>query len=363
MKNVLTFLVLFMSLSVLAFAKDFYEVDGKKLKLEKIFEGEEVIWGMDFLSKDELLFSERSGKLKLLNLTTKKVTDLAGVPKVFAKDQGGLLDVAVDTDKTIYFSYSEPTENGATTSLFKGKLNPDKTKIEGTRIFQAKAFEKGGAHFGSRIVLDPAGYLFLSVGERNKRDQAQKLDNHQGKILRLTKEGKPAAGNPFLDNKNALPEIWSYGHRNPQGLAMDKDGQLYNAEFGPRGGDEINLVSKGLNYGWPEITYGREYWGPKIGSTKKEGMEQPFTYWVPSINPSGMTIYQSDVIAPFKGNMLLACLDNHIRRLVFSDKKIIKEEKLIDDLSERFRHIKTGPDGFVYISTDSGKIFRLQPAK
>lgn len=353
---------LFFSLSPLA-AKEFYEVDGIKLKLEKVFEGEDVIWGMDFISKDELLFSERSGKLKLINLKTNKISEISGVPKVYAEDQGGLLDVVVDTDKTIYLSFAEPVDsNKATTSLFKGKLSADKTKIEGSRFFQAKAVEKGGIHFGSRIVIDDEGTLFVTVGERNKRDQAQKLDTHQGKVLRITKEGKPVTGNPFISHKNALPEIWSYGHRNPQGLAMDSTGKIFDAEFGPRGGDEVNLIRKGLNYGWPVITYGREYYGPKIGTTKKEGMEQPLIHWVPSINPSGMTIYKSDVIAPLKDNFLLACLDNHIRRIVVNGQTVSKEEKLIDDLGERFRHIKTAPEGAIYLSTDSGKIYRLSLA-
>ena len=335
-----------------AFARDSYEINGQKYKMEKIFEGEEVIWGMDFISKNELVFTERSGKFKLLNLATKKVSEITGVPKVYAEDQGGLLDVFYDAKMgTLYLTYSDPDASNPTTSLFRGKLSADKKSIQGSRIFQAHAFEKGGIHFGSRVVIDDKGFLFMSVGERNKRDQAQLLTNHQGKILRLDRDGKVPPGNPFIGNKDALPEIWSYGHRNPQGLTISPSGQLLNAEFGPRGGDEINLVEKGANYGWPVITYGREYYGPKIGTTAKEGLKQPLMHWVPSINPSGISFY--------KGDLYLACLDNHIRRIVLKGTSKVSEEKIIDDLGERFRQVKAGPDEALYLSTDSGKIYKL----
>lgn len=335
-----------------AFARDSYEINGQKYNLEKIFDGGDVVWGMDFISKNELIFTERSGKLKLLDLTTKKISEIGGVPKVYAEEQGGLLDVFYD-DKmgNLYLTYSDPDAPNPTTSLFRGKLSADKKSLQGSRLFQANAFEKGGIHFGSRVVIDNKGFLFMSVGERNKRDQAQLLTNHQGKILRLDRDGKVPAGNPFIGHKDALPEIWSYGHRNPQGLTLSPQGHLLNAEFGPRGGDEINLVEKGANYGWPVITYGREYYGPKIGTTAKEGMKQPLMYWVPSINPSG--------ISYFKGDLYLACLDNHIRRIVMKGTTKVSEEKIIDDLGERFRQVKAGLDGNLYLSTDSGKILRL----
>jgi glucose/arabinose dehydrogenase len=351
------------SLSLLAsisFAKDQYDIDGMKVRLEKVFQGEDVIWGMDFVSDHEMIFSERKGKLKLLDLKTNKVQELGGVPKVFAEDQGGLLDVFFDRkDQTLYLTYSDPSAPKPATSLFKAKLSADKKSIKGSRIFQAKVIEvDDGMHFGSRVLVDSKGFIFMSLGERNKRDFAQRLDNDQGKIIRLTNEGKAPADNPFIGKKDALPEIWSYGHRNPQGLALNSKGELYNAEFGPRGGDEVNLIKKGANYGWPVITFGREYYGPKIGSTSKEGMEQPVFYWVPSINPSGMTFYNEKALPAFKDHLILALLSGHILRINLDTKK---ETKILEDLDERVRQVKVGPDEFLYLSTDSGKLLRIRP--
>lgn len=362
MKNLMTSFILFLFCVLnLTFAKD-YSVDGVKFKVEKLFDGDDVIWGFDFLNADEIIFSERGGKLKYYNLKTTKYFEISGAPKVAAIDQGGLLDVFYDQkDKYLYLTYSDPDAPNPTTSLFRGRLSADKTQIKGERLFQAKAFDKRGVHFGSRVLVDRDGFIFMSIGERNKRDMAQKLDNHQGKILRLTKEGKAPQDNPFVNTKNALPEIWTYGHRNPQGLAFNKEGVLYNAEMGPRGGDEVNLIEKGANYGWPEITYGREYYGPKIGTTAKEGMKQPVLYWVPSINPSGMTFYTGKAFKEFDGHLFMATLSGHLHRVVMKDNKIIKEDKLLEDMGERNRQIKGGPDGYLYFSTDSGKLFRLLP--
>ncbi len=337
-------------------------IDGIKYSDEKLFEGSEVIWGFDFISPDELLFSERSGKLKLLNLKTLKSHEVSGVPKVYSEDQGGLLDVLYDQkDKKVYLTYSDPEAEKPTTSLWQGAFSADKKNLIGKRLFQTKAFEKGGIHFGSRVLIDKHENIFLSVGDRSKRDRAQQLDNHQGKILRITKEGKPAEGNPFIGVKDALPEIWSYGHRNPQGMALDNQGQLFNAEMGPRGGDEINLIEKGANYGWPVITYGREYYGPKIGTTEKPGLKQPVFYWVPSINPSGIAFYSGKSFSAFENNLFMAGLGGSLHRLQLKNNKMIKEDKLLEDLAERFRQVKVGPDSFIYTTTDSGKIIRLSP--
>ncbi len=268
-------LFLFLPLSIPAFAQE-YESEGQKFTVEKLIEGQDVIWGFDFLDRknaDEILFSERSGKLRFLHLKTGKTTEVAGAPRVLNQGQGGLLDVMIDPKKNeIYLTYSEPVGDESTTSLFKGMLSPDKTRLNGQRIFQAKAFSKSTIHFGSRVVLDGEGFLFMSVGERDQREKAQDLSAHNGKILRLTPDGKPAPRNPFAKTPGALPEIWSLGHRNPQGLALEGSGALLEAEFGPRGGDEVNRLEKGRNYGWPLVTYGSEYWGPKIGVTQKEGM-------------------------------------------------------------------------------------------
>ncbi|MBC7711804.1 MAG: PQQ-dependent sugar dehydrogenase [Rhizobacter sp.] len=361
-------LLLVMVFSSQTFAKD-YISEGQKFTIEKLYEGKDVIWGFDFLdpkAANEMIFSERDGKLKYLDLKTLKSFDVAGAPKVFIESQGGLLDVYIDHKKEdVYLTYSDPDPKGATTSLFKGKLSADKKTLTGARLFQAQAFSTGGEHFGSRIVIDKDGFIFMSVGERNKREHAQDLITHQGKVLRLTKEGKAPADNPFVKTKDALPEIWSLGHRNPQGLIIDPDGNLIEAEFGPRGGDEVNLIKKGLNYGWPVITYGKEYWGPSIGTTERTGMVQPVFHWVPSINPSGIMIYTGTVFPKFSRNLFLATLNHgHLHRVVMDkNMKMIKEEKLLDDLGERFRQVKTGPDGLIYLSTDSGKLLRLKPTK
>lgn len=364
MKNLI--LIAASLISFNAFAKA-YVSEGQKFTVETLFEGKDVIWGFDFLSdKDanDMIFTERDGKIRVLDLKTKKATEIPGAPKVFNESQGGLLDVYVDhKTNDIYMTYSEPIDKKGTTSLLKGKLSNDKKKFDWKKIFQAQALESTGEHFGSRIAIDKDGFVFMSVGERNKRDRAQDLNTHHGKILRLTAEGKAAPGNPFMETKGALPEIWSYGHRNPQGLIIDSEGALLDAEFGPRGGDEVNLIEKGANYGWPVITYGKEYWGPSIGSKSKEGMKQPLYYWVPSISPSGMMMYKGSAFPKFEGNLFLATLaGSHLHRIVFDkSRKLLKEEKLLEDLEDRFRQVKTGPDGFIYLSTDSGKILRVKP--
>ncbi len=358
-------LTLFISFCAQAKTK-IYTTDGQKYIVETLFEGKDVIWGFDFLNKsNKILFSERDGKLKLLNLKTKKVIEVAGAPKVYTESQGGLLDVMFDsTQDHVYLTYSDPDPKGATTSLFRGKLSPDHQKLIGERLFQAKAYASGGIHFGSRVILDKKGFIFLSVGERNERDRAQDLSTHQGKILRLNGDGSIPKDNPFISTPKALGEIWSYGHRNPQGLTLTSKGELLNAEFGPKGGDEVNLVERGENYGWPVITYGTEYHGPVIGTKTHAGMRQPLFYWVPSISPSGLMEYTGNVFPRFKGNLFLATLSgSHLHRIVMGDNhQLLQEEKLLLDLRERFRQVKIGIDGFIYLSTDSGKILRLVPS-
>ena len=365
MKNLVFSLSILLSFSVQAKT---YTTGGVKFTIEKLFEGSDAIWGFDFLNSKEassLVFSERDGKLKYLDLKTKKASDITGVPKVFAESQGGLLDVYMDhKTNQLYLTYSEPVKGGATTSLYRGKLSSDNKSLIGERLFQAKAVASGGIHFGSRVVIDKDGFIFMSVGERNDRKQAQELSNHQGKVLRLNPEGSAPKDNPFVDTKDALPEIWSYGHRNPQGLIIEPSGVLLEAEFGPRGGDEINIIEKGKNYGWPVITYGKEYWGPSIGEKAKAGMMQPLYHWVPSINPSGIMLYNGKAFPKFEGNLFFATLaSSHIRRVITDkNRKILSEEKLLEDLEDRFRQVKTGPDGLIYFSTDSGKIYRMVPA-
>jgi glucose/arabinose dehydrogenase len=228
-------------------------------------------------------------------------------------------------------------------------------------LFSAKTNSDEREHFGSRLLFKD-NTIFMTIGDRGKRDLAQNLDYHNGKILRLTLEGKPATGNPFEKTKNALPEIWSYGHRNPQGIDIDPiTGEIYSIEFGPRGGDELNLIQKSKNYGWPVITYGKEYWGPSIGDTHNEGMQQPVIHWTPSISPSGMTFYHSEKYPEWKNSLFLAALGSrHLRRLELKDNQVTSEEMLFSDLNERIRHVRISPDGYLYFSTDSGKLMKVE---
>lgn len=324
--------------------------------------GEDVIWSLDFLPSNKaiLVFTERGGQLKYIDLNTKKIQTITGVPEVFAAGQGGLLDIAFDQNDDLYFTYSAKLPKGKnTTALYKGRIDFTKNTLTGKTIFTAKADSSDGYHFGSRIVIEPDA-LYMGVGERNDRDKAQDLTYHHGKILKLTKEGKAYPSNPFINQKNVLPEIYSYGHRNPQGLIKLQDGTLINSEFGPRGGDELNLVKPGKNYGWPVITYGKEYWGPKIGTTQKEGMEQPIHYWVPSISPSGIAQYQGEMFKEFNGHIFIANLSGqHLRRVVLKNQKVTEEYEYLNDLDERFRDVQIGPDGAIYTATDSGKILKL----
>lgn len=236
----------------------------------------------------------------------------------------------------------------------------NKTVSDVKTLFSAKTNSDKREHFGSRLLFKD-NTIFMTIGDRGKRKHAQNLSYHNGKIIRLTMDGKPALGNPFENKKDALPEIWSLGHRNPQGIDLDPvTGELYSIEFGPRGGDELNIIKKSANYGWPVITYGKEYWGPSIGDTHKKGMEQPVIYWTPSISPSGMVFYNSDKYPPWKNSLFLAALGSqHLRRLEINKGKVTSEEILFSENKERVRHVRISPDGWLYYSTDSGKLKRV----
>jgi glucose/arabinose dehydrogenase len=229
------------------------------------------------------------------------------------------------------------------------------------KLFSGHAPNDNDIHYGSRIEFDLKGHLFLSMGERDERNKSQDLTYHQGKVLRFNMDGTVPQDNPFVKVAGNKPEIWSYGHRNPQGLTRHPvTGELWEGEMGPRGGDEINLVQPGKNYGWPVITYGKEYWGPKIGATAKVGMEQPLVYWVPSISPSAISFYSGDKIPEWKNNLFVATLSGtHVRRLVIDGHKVGKQEELFAELDYRWRNVRTGPDGFLYLSTDEGRIGRI----
>ncbi|MDM1554116.1 PQQ-dependent sugar dehydrogenase [Chryseobacterium indologenes] len=326
-------------------------------------------WGIINLPDGRFLITDKRGYMNVVSMDGKQISKVEGFPKVDAKGQGGMLDVALDPDFTtnsiIYFSFSEPFGKGNLTSVAKGKLTGDFKSISDVKvIFRAEPSYDGDKHYGSRLVFDKDGNLFVSTGERSDkvtRVYAQKTDNYLGKIIRITKEGKPAHGNPFIGKKGYKPEIYAYGVRNPQGLAIDPNGNLWDVEMGPRGGDEINLIQPGKNYGWGDVTYGIEYSGAKVGEgiTRKEGTEQPVYYWDPVISPSGVTFYTGN-IEEWKGNLFIGCLSGeHINRIVMKDNKVIGEERLLADQSERFRDVLDGMDGNLYAVTDSGKLYRI----
>lgn len=340
-----------------------YESEGQRFQMETLTQQKDVIWGFDFLSDGRIIFTERSGALKIFDPKTTAVSVIKGSPKVWAHGQGGLLDVRVHpkTGDKIYLTYSEPVGKGATTALASAKLAGTDLQ-DFKKLFSAHESNSNDIHFGSRIEFDGNNHVFITVGDRNERPQVQNLSYHIGKTIRLHEDGSVPSDNPFVNQKDAKPEIWSLGHRSPQGLVRHPvTGDLWLAEMGPRGGDELNLIKRGANYGWPVITYGREYHGPKIGEgTAKEGMEQPVAYWVPSISPSGMTIYNGDVFPRWKGNAFLGNLSStHLRRLVLDGQKVTKQEELLKDLHWRIRNVRPGPEGFFYLSTDDGKIARL----
>nr|WP_314494806.1 PQQ-dependent sugar dehydrogenase [uncultured Chryseobacterium sp.] len=326
-------------------------------------------WGIINLPDGRFLITEKSGFINVVSTDGKQVSKIEGFPKVDDKGQGGMLDVALDpdfkTNNMIYFVFSEPFGEGNLTSVAKGKLSADLKNISEVKvIFRATPSYDGDKHYGSRLQFDKDGNLFVSTGERSDKETrvyAQKTDNYLGKILKITKDGKPAPGNPFIGKDGYKPEIYAFGIRSPQGLALDENGQLWDIEMGPRGGDEINLIQPGKNYGWGDVTYGIEYSGEKInnGTTQKEGTEQPVYYWDPVVSPSGVTFYTGN-IAEWKNNLFIACLSGkHINRIVFKDNKVVGEERLLLDQNERFRDVLNGTDGNLYGITDSGKLYRI----
>ena len=326
-------------------------------------------WGITNLPDGRFLITEKSGFMNILSANGKTVSKVEGFPKVDDKGQGGLLDVALDpdfaTNRMIFWTFSEPVSGGNHTAVGKGKLSTDEKTIENPQvIFRATPTYDGKLHYGSRLVFDKEGNLFVSTGERSDmetRPLAQNTMAYLGKVLKITKDGKPASGNPFVNQAKFQPEIYSYGHRNPQGLALDEKGQLWEAEMGPKGGDEVNLINPGKNYGWGDVTYGREYSGTKVsaGIQQKEGTEQPVYYWDPSISMSGITFYTGN-INEWKNNLFLGGLSGEkIIRLVIENNKVVGEEWLLEDQKERFRDVLNGSDGNLYGITDSGKLYKV----
>jgi glucose/arabinose dehydrogenase len=340
-------------------------------KVEKIAEKLGRLWAITLLPGGRWIITEKTGFMTIHAADGTLLKKVTGFPAVDSRGQGGLLDVAPDPDfaknKTIYWSFSEPQGDGDVNlmAVAKGQLSTDETSIQNpTVIFRATPALKSNAHFGSRLLFDKSGNLFVSTGERSVfegRRQAQSLSAGLGKIFYITKEGKPAPGNPFLDNKDAMPQIYAYGVRNPQSLAFHPvTGDLWEAEFGPRGGDELNIIKPGKNYGWPTITYGIEYGGAKIGDAiqQKEGMEQPVYYWDPVLSPSGMIFYTGDAIPEWKNSLFISGLSGHIARLVIVNNKVVGEERLLEDKRERFRDIAYA-NNMLYTVTDNGNLYRI----
>ncbi|KIC89175.1 PQQ-dependent sugar dehydrogenase [Flavihumibacter sp. ZG627] len=328
-------------------------------------------WAVISLPDGRLLINEKGGTMRIATTAGEISPAITGLPPVNSKGQGGLLGLVLDpsfaTNRTIFWTFSEDTEGGSLTSVAKGRLSDDEKTVENaTVIYRAAPAYKGTLHYGSRILFDKTGNIIFSTGERSDKEtrpQAQDLKSGLGKIIRITPDGKPAPGNPFLDNANARPEIYSYGHRNVQSLAFHPvTGDLWEAEFGPRGGDELNLIQPGKNYGWPVITYGIEYSGGSIGDViqQKEGMEQPVYYWDPVLSPAGMTFYTGDAIPEWKNNLFIGGLSStHIARLVIENNKVVGEERILPGVGERFRDVTQGKDGALYAVTDGGKLYRI----
>ncbi|GIU05971.1 PQQ-dependent sugar dehydrogenase [Shewanella glacialipiscicola] len=351
------------------------KTEAGNIQIKTIAEGLENIWGMAFLPDGSMLVTERAGRMRIVSTAGEVGEPLTGLPPMYAKGQGGLLDVVLvpdfATSKKIYFSYSEPAEGEASslnsTAVSFATLNGNKLENL-TRVFSQQPKIDSSHHFGSRLVWAPDGTLFITLGDRySEKDSAQTLDNHLGKVVRINADGSVPQNNPFVNMAGALPEIWSIGHRNIQGAAINPISKvLWTGEHGPQGGDELNIDQAAKNYGWPVITYGENYGGGKIGEgTHKTGMEQPVYKWVPSIATAGFMFYTGDKFPQWQNNILLASLkEKTLVRLVLDGDKIIKEERLLKtELGQRLRSVVQGPDGLIYLVTDEAKskIYQISP--
>ena len=332
-------------------------------------------WAVAFIGQGRMLVTERPGRMRVIEPDGRVGQPLEGLPAIDAVGQGGLLDLITDSgfasNRRLYFCYSEPGSAGTnSTALASARLSDDARRLEDVKvIFSQQPKVASRLHFGCRVVEAPGGLLFLTLGDRYHRmADAQTLDNHHGKVVRIRKDGGVPPDNPFVQRVGARPEIWSYGHRNPQGAALGVDGRLWTQEHGPQGGDEINRPDAGKNYGWPVITYGENYGGGKIGDgiTAKQGMEQPLHQWTPSIAPSGMVFVRTDRYGPaWKGSLLVGSLKfRYLSRLEIDGTRVVREERLLPELGQRVRDVREGPDGLIYLLTDdrNGQLLRLKPA-
>lgn len=348
-----------------------------ELDVTVVATGLEHPWAVEPLPDGRLLVTERPGRMRLVSADGEVGEPIDGVPEVVVGDQAGLLDVALGpefgTDRMIYFSFSEPRDGGNATSVARARLSDDDTALENVDVvFRAMPAYDGLKHFGSRLAFDPSdGMLLVTLGERSDlvmRPQAQDLGSHMGKIVRIRPDGSVPDDNPFVDEPGALPEIWTLGHRNVQAAAFDEQGRFWIVDHGPQGGDELNLIEPGRNYGWPVVTYGEEYSGEPIEGavTAREGYEQPVYYWDPVIAPSGAQFYSGDAFPEWRGNLFVGSLkDARLVRLTLENDRVAGEEHLLADRGRRIRDVRQGPDGALYVVTDAidGELLRIAPAR
>jgi len=350
---------------------EIFESERERFRVHTLVRGLEHPWSLAFLPGGDMLITERPGRLLRVDGETLKAITVDGLPAIAAVGQGGLLDVALhpefDANHLVYFSFTGADDDGVGTEVARGRLVGD--TLENVEvIFRALPKSRGGRHFGSRLLFDPDGHLLITLGERGDRPRAQDIGDHAGSIIRINDDGSVPADNPFVASAGAKPEIYTYGNRNVQGIALNPEsGRVWAHEHGPQGGDEVNILAAGRNYGWPIITYGRNYGiGTKIGEgTHKDGMEQPRHYWTPSIAPSGMTLYTGDKFPAWRGNLFVGALKFRlVVRLEVRDDTIIHEERILEDVLGRIRDLRTGPDGYIYLLTDQGDgvLARLEPA-
>ena len=349
-------------------AAETIESERHSFRIVTVAEDLEHPWGLAFLPDGGMLVTERPGRLSIIR-EGETPRAVSGVPEVVENGQGGMLDVVLHPDfaqnRLIYLSYSGSGDGGVGTEVVRGRLENDRlTGLE--KIFVVQPKSSGGRHFGSRLLFGTDGLLYITSGERGDPDRAQDLNDHAGKMIRLMPDGTIPADNPFVDTAAAKPEIYSWGHRNPQGLTLQPGtDRIWAVEHGPRGGDELNLIEPGVNYGWPVITYGRSYAGFSIGDgEKKDGMAQPATYWVPSISPSGLSFYDGEAFPEWRGNLFVGALSARaLVRMELVGTRVVHQERLLENFDERVRDVRQGPDGFLYLLIDDseGSLLRLEP--
>lgn len=378
MKTIQSLIVLFLSILAgtgIAWSQDRVETEKTPVTVTEVAAGLRHPWAIAFLPDSRMLVTERIGKMRIIGTDGTIGSALDGLLKVDARGQGGLLDVAVHPEfaqnRLVYWSYAEAGKGGNSTAVARGKLSADESTLTDVEvIFSQQPKVKSTAHFGSRLVFDGKGHLFITMGERSNakfRVQAQDLNSHLGKVVRLNEDGSVPKDNPYVGKDGARPEIWSYGHRNVQAAALNPTtGELWEVEHGPMGGDELNVAEAGKNYGWPGISYGKNYSGTPVGSgrSKAEGMEDPIYQWTPVIAPSGMMFYSGKLEPEWERNIFVGGLRaGALVRLEMEGRKVIHEERILGDLGERIRDVVEGPDGAIYVATDAdnGKILKIKP--